>query len=150
MSADVTRRSALTAAAAAAAGVGIGIAYGRNSDAAEEPTRSPYAGGGPYGGGDGGDGGPQSLAKLSDIPQGGGVVTGGLVITRASGDTVHAFSSSCTHAGCVVNKVDGGKIFCPCHGSVFDANTGAVIQGPASSPLPPVQVTVKNGDVVTS
>lgn len=148
MTEGVTRRSALTASAAAAAGVAIGIVYGRNSDAADAPTRSPYAGGDGYGGGSGS--GSQVLAKLSDVPEGGGVISGGVVITRGSGDTVHAFSSSCTHAGCEVNKVDGGKIFCPCHGSVFDANTGAVIQGPAGSPLPSVQVSVENGDVVTS
>jgi Rieske Fe-S protein len=148
---EVTRRSALTAAAAAAVGTVVGIVYGRNSDAAEKPPRSPYAGGGGYGGGeDGNGGGPQPLAKLSDIPEGGGVITGGVVITRSSGDTVHAFSSTCTHAGCEVNKVADGKIFCPCHGSVFDANTGDVVQGPAGSPLPAVDVTIENGDVVTS
>jgi Rieske Fe-S protein len=151
MTATVTRRSALTAAAAAAVGVVIGVVYGRNSDAAEKPARSPYgAGGGGYG--DGGDGnqGPQVLAKLSDVPENGGVITSGVVVTRGSGDTVHAFSSSCTHLGCEVNKVASGKIFCPCHGSVFDASTGDVVQGPASSPLPPVAVKIENGDVVTS
>jgi Rieske Fe-S protein len=149
MSTTVTRRSALTAAAAAAVGVAVGILYGRNSDAAEKPTRSPYGGGG-YGNGGSNGGGPQVLVKLSDVPEGGGVITGGVVITRASGDTVHAFSSSCTHLGCDVNRVASGKIFCPCHGSVFDATTGDVLQGPASSPLPPVQVSIENGDVVTS
>jgi Rieske Fe-S protein len=147
MSATVTRRSALTAAAAAAVGVGIGIVYGRNSDAAERPPKPSGYG---YGDDNGGNSGPQVLAKLSDVPEGGGVITSGVVITRTSGDDVHAYSSRCTHQGCEVNKVSSGKIYCPCHGSTFDANTGAVIQGPASSPLPPVQVTVKNGDVVTS
>lgn len=146
---DVTRRSAVTAAAAAAAGVVIGVVYGRNSDAAERPSRSAGSG---YGGNGNGDGqlGPQVLAKLSDVPEGGGLITSGVVLTRTSGDTVQAFSAKCTHLGCEVNKVSGGKIFCPCHGSTFDATTGAVIQGPAGSPLPAVPVTVENGDVVTS
>ena len=142
---EVTRRSAVTAGAAAAVGVVIGVVYGRNSDAAEKPSRSDYG----YGG-DGAAGGSRVLAKLSDVPEGGGLIISGVVLTRASGDAVKAFSATCTHLGCAVNKVSGGKIFCPCHGSTFDANTGAVIQGPAGSPLPPVKVTVENGDVVTS
>jgi Rieske Fe-S protein len=74
------------------------------------------------------------------------VIAGGLVITR-SGSTVRAFSSTCPHQGCQVNKVSDGKIDCPCHGSVFDARTGAVLAGPAPSGLPPRPVTVRNGEV---
>lgn len=145
---DVTRRSALTAAAAAAVGVGIGVVYGNSSDAADHPPAGGYGPG--SGDGYGSNSGPQLIAKLSDVPQDGGLITSGVVLTRGPGDTVHAFSSQCTHQGCQVNKVSGGQIFCPCHGSVFDANTGAVRQGPASSPLPTVQVNVKNGGVYTA
>jgi Rieske Fe-S protein len=74
------------------------------------------------------------------------VIVGNVVVTK-SGSQVHAFSSTCTHQGCQVNKVSGGRIDCPCHGSVFDASTGAVVAGPAPSPLPPVAVTVRNGEV---
>ena len=145
MSTAVTRRSALSAAAAAAVGVGIGNVYGRNSDAAEAP---PGTGG--YGYGSGGSGGRKKLTSLASLPVGGGVITQGYVVVRDAGDAVHAFSSVCTHLGCDVNKVSGGKIFCPCHGSVFDAQTGAAVQGPASSPLPKLEVTVENGDVYSS
>jgi Rieske Fe-S protein len=36
---------------------------------------------------------------------------------------------------------------CPCHGSVFNARTGAVEQGPASQPLPPKRVVESGGEI---
>jgi nitrite reductase/ring-hydroxylating ferredoxin subunit len=147
MTATVTRRSALTAAGALAIGLVAGFAYGRNSDARNRPSS---AGGYGYGGGGGSSGGaPKPLAELATVPDGGGLITSGVVLTRTGG-AVKAFSSTCTHLGCTVNKVSDGKIFCPCHGSVFNAATGAVVQGPASSPLPPVPVTVRGGEVYTA
>ncbi len=52
-----------------------------------------------------------------------------------------AFSRICTHEGCTVNYVHAVQQFqCPCHGSVYDADTGAVISGPAPLPLPKIPV----------
>jgi len=140
----VTRRSALTATAVAAVGGVIGFVWGRSSDAA----KTTGAAGGGYGAAPSGGGG-KKLVALDRVPDGGGVITSGVVVVRAGSD-VHAFSSRCTHLGCTVNSVSKGKIFCPCHGSVFDARTGAVVQSPATSPLPKVSVTVKDGQVWTS
>ncbi len=59
-----------------------------------------------------------------------------------------AFGSVCTHLGCVAYwKPDENLIFCPCHLGKFDPNTGAVISGPPPSPLPAIDVIVKEGDV---
>jgi len=90
-----------------------------------------------------------ALAQIADIPEGGGVVleAQSVVLTRQSGDDVHAFSAICTHQGCLVSAVANGKITCPCHGSTFDANSGAVLGGPAPAPLPAVPVRVANGTV---
>jgi Rieske Fe-S protein len=90
-----------------------------------------------------------TLAALDAIPDGGGLILPGkrIVLTR-SGSTVHGFSTICTHQGCPVNAVHDGKIFCPCHGSEFDASTGAVVAGPAPRPLPAVAVTVVDGEVM--
>jgi len=92
---------------------------------------------------------PTALAQIAQIPEGGGVVLDAqsVVLTRETGDEVHGFSAICTHQGCLVSAVANGKITCPCHGSAFDANTGAVLGGPAPSPLAAVPVKVVNGTV---
>ena len=69
------------------------------------------------------------------------------MITR-DGSTVHAFTAVCTHQGCLVREVRDGEIHCPCHGSAFDATTGAVVQGPADEALEPVDVVVRDGEVI--
>jgi Rieske Fe-S protein len=58
-----------------------------------------------------------------------------------------AFSAICTHQGCTVQAA-GKELRCPCHGSVFDAFTGQVQQGPAQAPLNKVNVSVSGQDVV--
>lgn len=73
----------------------------------------------------------------------------------ATGDAVYivqpkagqycAFSAVCTHSGCAVDAPKNGQLYCPCHGSRFDAATGAVVNGPAVKPLPRYGVT-KDGD----
>ncbi len=40
------------------------------------------------------------------------------------------FSAHCTHLGCIINKVENGKLVCPCHGSEYDLE-GNVVKGPA-------------------
>jgi Rieske Fe-S protein len=87
---------------------------------------------------------------LSAIPVGGSASAnsgGAIVLAQPSTGTVVAFSAICTHQGCTVNS-GGAQLHCPCHGSVYNAFTGAVVQGPAPLPLPKVAVHVTNGYVV--
>lgn len=44
-----------------------------------------------------------------------------------------ALSPVCTHLGCVVD-VQGPRLVCPCHGSMYD-RTGRVVRGPAERSL---------------
>ncbi|MDQ2897006.1 MAG: Rieske 2Fe-2S domain-containing protein [Actinomycetota bacterium] len=68
-----------------------------------------------------------------------------IVIREPNGSLV-AHSAVCTHTGCTVGY-QGGQIVCPCHGSVFDAQTGAVISGPAPTPLAPRKVIERGGEI---
>jgi thiosulfate dehydrogenase [quinone] large subunit len=61
------------------------------------------------------------------------------IVIRQSNGSLVAHSAVCTHAGCTVGY-QGGQLVCPCHGAVYDAQTGAVISGPAPSPLAPAKV----------
>ena len=79
------------------------------------------------------------LTALSDVPVGSSVSAKDsagkpLLVSQPSAGKVVAFSAICTHQGCTVAPA-GAKFQCPCHGSMYDAATGAVLQGPAPKPL---------------
>jgi len=63
-----------------------------------------------------------------------------------SGKVVTAHSTVCTHMGCTVGAA-GKQLDCPCHGSVFGAQTGAVVNGPAQSPLQSYQVAQVGNEI---
>jgi Rieske Fe-S protein len=92
------------------------------------------------------------LATLDQVPAGGGVILKDqkIVLTRTSGNDVKGFSAVCTHQGCLVGEVANGTINCPCHGSKYDASTGAVVNGPATAGLKSVPVTVRDNEVYMS
>lgn len=50
-------------------------------------------------------------------------------------NSVHAFSTKCTHAGCRIGKGTSVMVQCGCHGSQFEALTGKALKGPAIRPL---------------
>jgi Rieske Fe-S protein len=89
------------------------------------------------------------LAKVSDIPVGGGKIFAArqIVVTQPQAGSIKAFSAICTHAGCTVDEVARGTINCPCHGSRFRVADGSVAGGPASRPLPAVRVTADGGAI---
>lgn len=98
---------------------------------------------------DGGGGAAATvLAAVSDVPTGGGIIKGAYVITQPTQGMFKAFSKVCTHQGCDVNKVDGGLISCPCHGSQFSIEDGSVKGGPAPKALPETDVKVDGDNIV--
>jgi thiosulfate dehydrogenase [quinone] large subunit len=66
------------------------------------------------------------------------------VAVALGNNQVVAFDAVCTHAGCTVQYDPSQRVlYCPCHGAAFDpAHSAAVLQGPASTPLGALVVTV--------
>ncbi len=112
-------------------------------------SADPGTGSGGDTGSDGGSGGT-TLAAVGDVPEGGGLIQGDYVITQPVAGTFKAFSKVCTHAGCDVNKIDGGQIACPCHNSKFSIETGEPTSGPATKALPETKVKVDGDNIVAA
>jgi len=91
------------------------------------------------------------LGPAAEVPVGGGVIYSDeqVVVTQPSRGDFKAFSAICTHAGCVVATVTE-TINCDCHGSRYALEDAAVVNGPATQPLAPKQVSVDGGDLVVS
>jgi Rieske Fe-S protein len=87
---------------------------------------------------------PVGQCKSVELPDGSPAV-----VFRSGADAAACFSAICTHEGCTVAP-NGTKLDCPCHGSQFDAATGKVLRGPATSPLARIDVSVADGKVVTA
>jgi Rieske Fe-S protein len=90
------------------------------------------------------------LGTASEIPVGGGKIYAAakVVVTQPARGQYEGFSAVCTHVGCILSEVADGTIDCPCHGSEFKITNGAVVTGPAPSPLPKKQIKVVDGQVV--
>ena len=69
-----------------------------------------------------------------------------ILIVNVAG-TIRAFTSVCTHSGCVDDWSYSGSTFtCNCHGSMFD-NAGKVTNGPATRDLQEFSVSTNNDTV---
>lgn len=90
------------------------------------------------------------LGTVSAIPVGGGAVfeEPKVVVTQPQAGSIKGFSAVCPHQGCLVSEVVDNEILCPCHGSLFSAEDGAVIQGPATSGLAPANVSVAGDEII--
>jgi Rieske Fe-S protein len=95
----------------------------------------------------------EDIAAVADVPVGGSIdatINGEpALIAQPTAGQVVAFSAICTHQQCVVAAA-GDEFHCPCHGSMFDAATGDVIQGPALEPLTPIAVAVSGDRIVAA
>ena len=141
---DPSRRSVLRAAGTAGAAALTVAACGGGQDGSTAVAATPGTPAAAAG---------TLLAKVADVPVGGGVVLIDLklVVTQPTAGQFKAFSAICPHQGCAVSAVQDGYIDCTCHGSRFADGTGAPTpDSPAKAPLAPQPVTVKGSDVVTA
>ena len=136
-------------------GAGVGLAatvlaacstYGKKPEAASAPPPSTVDA-------TPGTGAPapapaaNAIAKTSDVPVGSGVIVDEVVVTQPTAGVFKGFSTTCTHAGCAVNKIADGTINCPCHGSKYNLD-GSVANGPATKSLEAKTVTVQGDSIV--
>ncbi|GAA1165006.1 Rieske (2Fe-2S) protein [Streptomyces hebeiensis] len=93
---------------------------------------------------------PVDLGAADAVPVGGARLyrEERLVVSCPAEGEYKAFSAQCTHAGCLLEKLEGTVGDCPCHGSKFDVTTGKALRGPATVPLPAVPVTAKGGKLI--
>ena len=69
-----------------------------------------------------------------------------IVLRLESG--LKAYSAVCTHFACIVKwNPDTGRLECPCHDGYFDAEDGAVLDGPPPSPLTKLEAEVVEGQI---
>ncbi|HEY6799671.1 MAG TPA: Rieske (2Fe-2S) protein [Agromyces sp.] len=157
---DFTRRTVLTLGSVGAVGSALALA-GCAADAPETtssatPTPSPTVTDDPQAEQSTAPDAPalgDDIAGLADVPVGGSIdatINGEpALIAQPTAGQVVAFSAICTHQQCVVAAA-GDEFHCPCHGSMFDAATGDVIQGPALEPLSSIQVAVSGDRIVAA
>ena len=149
-SVPVTSRRALLACAGAACVAALAGCARYNSNNGGIAGSSPPAAPASSPSGAAGSGGPQVLARTTDVPVGGGKILAGqkIVITQPKAGSFDAFTAVCTHAGCIVGTVAGGTINCLCHGSKFSIADGSVVNGPATAPLAPVSIKVQGTSII--
>ncbi|MES2092346.1 MAG: Rieske (2Fe-2S) protein [Actinomycetota bacterium] len=154
--ASLTRRALINAGSATVVGAGA-LALAACSSPA--PGGSGSGPGTVSGGGSGtNSNGPKVAAgtevvKLADIPVGGTksarIGSAPVLLAQPTAGTVVCFSAICPHQGCTVGAAPK-EFDCPCHGSRFNSETGAVLKGPAVTGLTPITVTVSGDAVVTA
>lgn len=119
------------------------------TESASKPAPSPTGHASSPGSGGSGGGHPAGTAigPAKDVPVGGaaqftdpGSGDPSIVIQPSAGKFV-AFDAVCPHAGCTVGYDQSARlIVCPCHGSEFNAATGAVETGPAAAGLKSIAI----------
>ncbi len=85
---------------------------------------------------------PAQVAKPG-MGRNGGYAGRGVIVFRTQEGELKAFDSKCTHAGCNV-EFQGGRLFCNCHGGVYDL-AGKNIAGPPPRPLTELKVVEQDG-----
>jgi nitrite reductase/ring-hydroxylating ferredoxin subunit len=99
----------------------------------------------------------KTIAQAKEIPVGGSKIftypadDRPCFLLRPAEDTYVAFSRLCTHHTCPVFYQPADHIFtCPCHGGIFSATNGTVLDGPPPKPLPQLILERRGDDIVAT
>ena len=94
--------------------------------------------------GSGGSGSSSGGIRTKDVPVGSAYIQpkGNYLVIQPTEGQFRAFSRTCPHAGCQVNKIEGDEIVCPCHGSRYSVVDGSRVSGPTPRGLTEVPVKV--------
>ena len=138
---NYTRRGFLTAFASLAGAIGIGVILSSIKLPAPKPPTSQTTTTAQSGTG------TRSIANIKNLQVGVPMYFDypsgypNMLLKKADGSVI-ALSLLCTHVCCTCSYDASSKaIYCPCHGSVFDS-TGQVLRGPATAPLPTVNLSI--------
>jgi Rieske Fe-S protein len=133
----VSRRTVLSVGGATAAAVTLAACTPGGTTTSDKPGK------------------PELVGTVSAIPVGSSTTanlgTMPIILEQPTAGTIVGFSAICTHMGCTVAANESGSEFdCPCHGSKYDAKTGAVINGPAQRPLAKLKITLQGDQIFAS
>jgi nitrite reductase/ring-hydroxylating ferredoxin subunit len=94
-----------------------------------------------------------TVAQTQDVPDGAlaaATLDDVQIVLANAGGEYRAVADECTHAGCSLaydGELEGDRVTCQCHGSVFDLDTGAAIGPPATEPLAVYRVRVEGDEI---
>jgi cytochrome b6-f complex iron-sulfur subunit len=73
------------------------------------------------------------------------------ILIHHKDETWTAMEAVCTHMACTVQyQPESNRLFCACHGGVYDVKTGQAVSGPPPKPLKTFKVVVENDGVIIS
>jgi nitrite reductase/ring-hydroxylating ferredoxin subunit len=93
----------------------------------------------------------QVIARTDEVPVGGGITVGNILLVQPTAGVFRAFGIICPHRGARVSPPDdSGIMTCWEHNSTFRAEDGSRIAGPATRGLTQVSLTVSGADILTA
>jgi apoptosis-inducing factor 3 len=97
----------------------------------------------------------QKVARLAELAEDRGTrvkIGDTPIMLVREGDTVHAYTADCPHAGAPLEKggICNGRIVCPWHKGTFEISDGSLVEPPALQGLTRYASLVDEGDVYVS
>lgn len=92
---------------------------------------------------------PTAEVAATEVPVGSAVIVGHFIIAQPTEGQYVAYSSRCPHQHNFITEVEGDRVRCTAHNSVFSIADGAAISGLTAEPLRPAVLT-EDGEQLTA